>query len=244
MRKRLSKWMLHLWLIVAILPLRVGASESAWIAQPPRDHLFKEASFVALQSSLQQTSNVISRIKYQEISLGAFENYPILVQQFLPAAQHSVLNSTTIVNSDFDEDHQGYFSHLRDKGFGDWVLPTLVALCFAIVLLLIGWSGLYCFRRLSSLVLIVFTLVITWFLVALYRDGGNKGAVKFFGIYIKRKPPLLGVANTRYEGVTKLFQIVNASTKVDMERCSIHNQCRDGFDPGGFCFTNTGFVSP
>jgi diguanylate cyclase (GGDEF)-like protein len=174
MRKRLSKWMFHLWLIVAILPLRVGASEPAWIAQPPRDNLFKAVSFVALQSSLQQTSNVISRIKYQEISLGAFENYPISVQQFLPAAQHSVLKSTTIVNSDFDEDHQGYFSHLAEKGFGDWMLPTLVVLCFAIVLLLIGWSGLYCFRRLSSLVLIVFTLVITWFLVALYRDGEIK----------------------------------------------------------------------
>lgn len=71
--------------------------------------------------------NVISRIKYQEINLGVFENYPISVQQFLPAVQHAMLSSITVVNWDFDEDYQGYFSHLAEKEFGDWVLPTFTA---------------------------------------------------------------------------------------------------------------------
>lgn len=110
------------------------------------------------------------------VHLEAFDKYSSLVSRSLPATatQQTALNSMAIVSNNFDEDHQVYFPYPAENRLGDWILPTLVVLCFAAILLLIGWAGLYCLQRLSSLMLIVLTLVITWFSVALYRDGEIK----------------------------------------------------------------------
>ncbi|SFM87218.1 periplasmic sensor diguanylate cyclase/phosphodiesterase [Nitrosomonas nitrosa] len=168
MIKRREKWLLHLWFIIMLFPIRADASESILTASLSWDFFFKETQVIHLQRPV-CASPLESDHDKQSLLFGGLSSpeLPMISVQ----SDVALGKMDRFAHYESAQEEEVYFPPFIEKGLGDWILSALVVLCFAAVLLIIGWSGLYCFHRLSSLSLIVLTLAVSWFLVALYRNS-------------------------------------------------------------------------